>query len=119
MSRANKKPTQSLSLPISETDIFYQAVRHWWKSKQSSSAKKTAKKQGGPRDANLHGKTMDGFANTLRDFLIGLGVKPGHVFLGGHLTNAPSILPSYFRPSKNWDLLVLGNSRFHPASSMS
>lgn len=115
MSSTTPKSSSSLSVSISETDIFYQAVRHWWQSKQSTRSKQSVRKQGGTRDANLHGKTMDGFANTLRDFLIGLGVKPGHVFLGGHLTSAPSILPSYFRPSKNWDLLVLGNSRFHPA----
>jgi hypothetical protein len=58
---------------------------------------------------------MDGFAETIRDFLVGLNVKPEHIFSGGHLTKTPSILPSYFRPSKNWDLIVLGGSRFHPA----
>jgi hypothetical protein len=58
---------------------------------------------------------MDGFAAVLRDFLTGLGVRPEHIFAGGHLTNTPAILPSWFRPSKNWDLVVLANSRFHPA----
>jgi hypothetical protein len=65
---------------------------------------------------NLHGKTMDGFAAVIRDFLVGLGVKTEHVFAGGHLTKTPSILPSYFRPSKNWDVVVISNSRFHAAS---
>lgn len=32
------------------------------------------------------------------------------------MTGIPSILPSYFRPSKNWDLIVVANSRFHAAS---
>lgn len=95
-----------------ETDLFKTAIQNWWASKQAAQPKKA---QGGTRDANLHGKTMDGFATVLRDFLIGLGVKPGHIFSGGHLTKTPSILPSYFRPSKNWDLVVIGNSRFHPA----
>jgi hypothetical protein len=95
-----------------ETEFFSSAIDHWWKSKKSAKSKK---KQGGTRDANLHGKTMDGFAATLRDFLVGLGVKPEHVFAGGHLSTTPSILPSYFRPSKNWDVIVLANSRFHPA----
>lgn len=95
-----------------ETDLFHTAIKHWWTSKQTPKPKKT---QGGTRDANLHGKTMDGFAAVLRTFLIELGVKPEHIFAGGHLTTTPSILPSYFRPSKNWDLIVLANSRFHPA----
>ena len=95
-----------------ETDFFHKAIKHWWASKKSA---KTQKSQGGTRDANLHGKTMDGFAATLREFLVGLSVRPEHIFAGGHLTATPSILPSYFRPSKNWDLIVLTNSRFHPA----
>ncbi|MEO7412155.1 MAG: PaeR7I family type II restriction endonuclease [Opitutaceae bacterium] len=95
-----------------ETELFQRAVKHWWSSKKTAKSKKA---QGGTRDVNLHGKTMDGFAAALRDFLVGLGVKPQHIFSGGHLTKTPSLLPSYFRPSKNWDLIVLANSRFHPA----
>jgi len=93
-----------------ETDLFHKAIKHWWDSKRSAAPKKT---QGGTRDANLHGKTMDGFASAIRDFLVGLNVKSEHIFAGSYLTAAPSILPSYFRPSKNWDLIVLANSRFH------
>ena len=95
-----------------EAELFHNAVNHWWSSKSTVKSKKT---QGGTRDVNLHGKTMDGFATTIRDFLVGLGVNPAHIFAGGHLSTTPSILPSYFRPSKNWDLIVLANSRFHPA----
>lgn len=95
-----------------ETIFFQEAIKHWWGSKKTAKPKKA---QGGTRDSNLHGKTMDGFATTLRTFLIGLGVKPEHIYAGGHLASAPSILPSYFRPSKNWDLIVVANSRFHPA----
>jgi hypothetical protein len=95
----------------SETDLFHKAIRHWWASKKNASPKKT---QGGTRDASLPGKTMDGFASTIRDFLIGLNVKPEHIFVGGYLTATPPILPSYYRPSKNWDLIVLEKSRFHP-----
>lgn len=93
-----------------ETELFHKAIKHWWASKKGATPRKA---QGGTRDANLHGKTMDGFAMAIRDFLIGLNVKPEHIFAGGHLTNTPSILPSYFRPSKNWDLIVLASSRFH------
>ncbi|MEI6178084.1 MAG: hypothetical protein WCS43_14420 [Verrucomicrobiota bacterium] len=81
-----------------EADIFHKAIKHWWASKKSAAPRKA---QGGTRDANLHGKTMDGFAATIRDFLLGLNVKSEHIFVGGHLTHAPSILPSFFRPSKN------------------
>ena len=95
-----------------EIRLLGDAIKHWWASKKGTTPKNA---QGGTRDANLHGKTMDGFAATIRDFLLGLHVKPEHIFSGGHLTKTPSILPSYFRPSKNWDVIVLGSSRFHPA----
>ena len=97
---------------LPETELFHKAVKHWWASKKSAAPRKA---QGGARDANLHGKTMDGFALAIRDFLVGLNVKPEHIFVGGHLSVSPSILPSYFRPSKNWDLIVLANSLFHSA----
>ncbi len=97
-----------------ETEIFHKAIKYWWASKKAAKSKKS---QGGTRDVNLHGKTMDEFAVTLKRFVVNLGVKPEHVFAGGHLTTTPSILPSYFRPSKNWDLIVLASSRFHPAKS--
>lgn len=92
-----------------ETDVFHRAIHHWWASKRVTQSRKS---QGGARDANLHGKTMDGFALTIRDFLVGLNVSPEDVYAGGHLSKAPSVLPSYFRASKNWDLIVLANSRF-------
>ena len=95
-----------------ETDLFKKAIKHWWASKKGIAPKKA---QGGTRDENLNGKTMDGFADAIRDFLISLNVKPSHIYSGGHLSETPSILPSFFRPSKNWDIIVLANSRFYPA----
>ncbi|MEZ4308966.1 MAG: PaeR7I family type II restriction endonuclease [Polyangiaceae bacterium] len=99
-------------LKPAETELFHEAIESWWSSKRSA---KVGKSQGGTRDANLHGKTMDGFATALRQFLVDLGVNPGHIFSGTQLTRAPAILPSFFRPSKSWDLIVVGGSRFHPA----
>ena len=96
-----------------ETDLFHDAIDYWWKSKRNVITKKT---QGGSRDDNLHGKTMNGFAIALRSFLLGLNVNPEHIFFGGQMDSRPAILPSYFRPSKNWDLIVLSNSRFHSTS---
>ena len=104
-----------------ETDLFHQAIRYWWNSKKNAKKKartgKARKSQGGTRDVNLHGKTMDGFAAALREFLCALGVSPGHIFSGNHLSTTPSILPSYFRASKSWDLIVVANSRFHSKSA--
>ncbi len=95
---------------FAETDLFHSAIDYWWKSKSGTKARNP---QGGTRDANLHGKTMDGFSATIREFLIGLNVKTEDIYFGGQMTTRSAILPSYFRPSKNWDLIVLANSRFY------
>jgi len=100
-----------------ETALFHKAIKHWWDSKREKSAANARKSQGGTRGENLHGKTMDGFAELLREFLISLNVNPGHIFSGSQFSGSPSILPSYFRPSKNWDLIVVSNSRFHRNAS--
>ncbi|HNC22630.1 MAG TPA: PaeR7I family type II restriction endonuclease [Opitutaceae bacterium] len=97
---------------MSETDLFHDAIASWWSAKKSAVVRKS---QGGTRDESIKGNTMDGFAKAIQEFVTGLSVNPGHVFAGGHLASAPSILPSYFRPSKNWDVIIVGNSRFHPA----
>jgi hypothetical protein len=96
-----------------ETQIFHNAICHWWISKKNSKGNVS---QGGTRGENLAGKTMDGFEKIIREFLADLGVKPEHIFGGAHLSKAPSIIPSLFRPSKNWDLVVIGNSRFHSSA---
>jgi hypothetical protein len=44
-------------------------------------------------------------------------VRREHIFTGGHIGGSPAILPSDFRPSKNWDLVVIANSRFHGGES--
>lgn len=98
---------------IAETEIFKSAVSSWWASKSGA---KPTRAQGGTRDQNLHGKTMNGFTDTIREFLIGLGVEERHIFAGAQLGGAAPVLPSYFRASKNWDLIVVSNSRFHSSS---
>jgi hypothetical protein len=86
--------------------IFRSAIEVWWRSKERN-ARGGKSSQGGTRDANLAGDTMDGFRDTLVRILIDhAGVDPTDIFSGGHLSQCPSNLPSYFRASKNWDIVV-------------
>ena len=55
---------------------------------------------------------MDGFRSEIRTHLIAAGVSPHDIFSGGHRSALPSNLPSYFRASKNWDLLICKHSLF-------
>ena len=91
--------------------LFTEAVRHWWASKEANVQGVTAP-QGGTRHSNLRGDTMDGFRDLIIGVLTNLGVAREDIFSGGHFAPVPANLPSYFRASKNWDVIVCKNSRF-------
>ena len=97
-------------IKMTETAIFQKAVNHWWAVKVQAAVRKS--KQGGSRDENLTGKNLDVFISTIFEFLVRLGVDEHDIFVGGQFSKSAATLPSYFRPSKNWDLVVISNSRF-------
>ncbi|WP_080435572.1 PaeR7I family type II restriction endonuclease [Burkholderia ubonensis] len=96
--------------------VFSEAVGRWWTAK-GANTKSTRSSQGAGRDSNLKGDTMNGFRDTLRDRLIEVGVSKDDIFYGGQLSKIPANLPSYFRASKNWDILVVKNSLHKKDSS--
>lgn len=89
--------------------IFQNAVKHWWKSKRVN-AKGIGKAQGGTRDQNLRGDTMDGFRDAIIDKLTEIGVRKDDIYCGSQLSALASNLPSYFRATKNWDVVVCKNA---------
>lgn len=89
--------------------VFTNAVRYWWTSKQKNLTD-TGASQAGTRGSNLRGDTMHGFRDELRDKLLSAGVSKEDIFAGGHFSETPANLPSYFRASKNWDVVVCKNS---------
>ncbi len=91
--------------------VFQNAIQVWWKSKNVN-ASGIGKSQGGSRDQNLRGDTMDGFRDTIIDHLIAEGVNKEDIFFGKQFSNIASNLPSYFRASKNWDVIICKNSHF-------
>lgn len=60
---------------------------------------------------------MNGFRDTVIHELTKLGVSRDDIFSGGNFSPVPANLPSYFRASKNWDVIVCKNSRFKSMSS--
>lgn len=93
---------------------FVSAVTHWWDSKRGNS-RDIGKSQGTSRDSNLAGNTMDGFRDVIIEHLLAAGVEREDIHYGGHFTATPANLPSYFRASKNWDVVVCKNSLFKSA----
>lgn len=91
--------------------IFHNAVERWWLSK-GTNEKAITRSQGGKRDGNLRGDTMDGFRDALRRRLVQEGVPQDDIFSAPQISRLPSNLPSFFRASKTWDLLVCRDSLY-------
>jgi hypothetical protein len=91
--------------------VFQNAIQSWWKRKNSN-ATGIGKSQGGSRDQNLRGDTMDGFRDTIINHLVAEGVNKEDIFYGNQFSHLASNLPSYYRASKNWDVIVCKNSHF-------
>lgn len=79
------------------------AVRHFWTVRGSQKIKqgsKTGQKDAGDRSAVTGGKHGDGFISLLASILRDAGIPDAEIFI------KKKTLPSYFRPSKDWDLIV-------------
>lgn len=92
---------------ISTDERLSEAVRHFWRvrRRQARAQKTRGASDTGNRSAVTGGAHMDGFADLLTDLLVECGLPRNAVF--SKSTRAPVELPGYFRPTKEWDLLVV------------
>lgn len=81
-----------------------EAVAHFWRTRaqQSSRQRSSGSTDQGARGAVTGGAQMDGFIHLFTDLIIEAGVEKSCVFHSARLE-----LPGYFRPTKEWDLLVV------------
>jgi hypothetical protein len=80
------------------------AVRHLWKvriEQQNRQGSTTGQKDAGSRGAVTGGKHLDGFIKLLSNLLAEAGLPKTTISTG------TTTLPGYFRPTKNWDLVVV------------
>lgn len=80
-----------------------EAVRHFWRvrgSQQERQGSATGQKDAGSRAAVTGGKHGDGFIGLIADVLRDAGLTDAQIFI------REKRLPCYFRPSKDWDLIV-------------
>lgn len=80
------------------------AVSHYW---QTRKAQRDRQKQRGISDAGLRsavtgGAQMDGFINLFERLIVDSGINSRYIFRKKALE-----LPGFFRPTKEWDLLVV------------
>lgn len=81
------------------------AVREFWKSRESARQEQQRGNVSdqGERSSVTAGKNMDGFASLVAHLVEANGLKGATIVRGRRLLT----LPGYFRPTKQWDLLVI------------
>jgi hypothetical protein len=89
-------------------DRTARAVAHYW---QTGAAQRKKQETGGKADQGLRGAVtggaqMDGFIDLFTELITRDGISQRHIFRKKSVD-----LPGYFRPTKEWDLLVVrGNA---------
>ena len=86
------------------------AVKHFWKARML--AAKSQMKRGvadqGKRSGVTAGKNLNGFIAMVREIIVDNGIGKGDVYSDGR---AEVTIPGFYRPTKNWDLLVVSRGR--------
>lgn len=93
-------PMSKLSTDKYQADIK-KAVKHFWKTRGSQKNSKTKKADQGNRGAVTGGKQLDGFVKLFVKVSKDLGVPKSWIHVKGN------VLPGYFRPTKDWDFLIV------------
>jgi hypothetical protein len=78
-----------------------ESIRHFWGTRLKQ-AKKSRRRNYGTRTAVTGGAQMDGFIGLVHDLLVESGLPGATIFRKSKVE-----LPGFFRPTKEWDLLVV------------
>lgn len=81
------------------------AIRHFWKTRSKQEKKQgraSGRRDQGSRSAVTGGAQMDGFVKLVSELLIESGIPNATIFRKRNVE-----LPGFFRPTKEWDLLVV------------
>lgn len=83
------------------------AVRHFWRTRtrqRKHQGTRTGRRDYGNRTAATGGKQLDRFSELVADLLVERGLPEGVIFRNGR---GDLTLPGFFRPTKQWDLIVV------------
>ncbi len=86
------------------SDRLSKAVAKYWHTRKSQSAKQstTGRSDRGARSAVTGGAHMDGFVDLLAELMVEAGASKTDIYRHKRLE-----LPGFFRPTKEWDLLLV------------
>ena len=81
-----------------------EAIKVYWTTRrgQTERQRQAGRADQGARGAVTGGAQMDGFISLITEILCDVGVNPKHIFRDTAIE-----LPGFFRPTKEWDLLVV------------
>ncbi len=87
---------------------FVKAVRQFWATRDKQARRQQARGSAdqGSRSAVTGGKQMDGFVQAIKEAAKRVGVSPSDIY-----TTRGTALPGFYRPTKEWDILVVVGGR--------
>lgn len=89
--------------------VFRSAVREFWatRERQALSQRRRGAQDRGSRAAVTGGQQMNGFCKTIVELLMKAGVPAEWI----HTARGLTYIPGYFRPTKEWDLVVIAKKQ--------
>lgn len=86
------------------------AVKHFWMARKQATFRQNQRgvADQGNRSSVTAGKNLDGFAQLVRQIIIDNGIPDAEIFTDGR---ALLTVPGFYRPAKNWDLLVVSKGK--------
>lgn len=86
-----------------------EAIKAFWGNREAAQKKQaeTGNIDAGTRGAVTGGKNLDGFVALVQSLVRANGLAHAEI----HVSKGLVVLPGYFRPTKQWDLLVMNGKR--------
>jgi hypothetical protein len=84
-------------------ELIKSAIKHFWDTRNKQKAEQGDRevKDTGNRSSVTGGKQLDGFINLLYQVAVDIGIPTNCIYIKGNQ------LPGYFRPTKDWDMLII------------
>lgn len=88
-------------------ELIKSAIKHFWDTRNKQKAEQGDRevKDTGNRSSVTGGKQLDGFINLLYQVAVDIGIPTNCIYIKGNQ------LPGYFRPTKDWDMLIITPSK--------
>jgi hypothetical protein len=97
----------AVDLPSDWSKLLKQAVAHYWRTLEAQSSKQSSgDADRGRRAAVTGGKQMNGFCSLVAAVAETNGMPKASIY-----TSAQLEIPGYFRPTKQWDMLLVDRGR--------